>query len=193
VQKPYLVAIYGSPRRGGNTDTLLNEFLKGASSQRCIQRVIVPSELGISPCQGLNQCFKDGACVIKDGMSEILEEVRQASHLVVASPVYFMGPPASLKIFIDRFQPMWAWYNILGREKPDKKERKGFIIITQATKEDTAMYRPTLSILRAFLSVTQFSQAGELIAQGLDEKDDARQDTTLLRQAFEAGKSFITK
>ena len=79
---------------------------------------------------------------------------------------------------------------------PDDKDRrashKAFVIIAGATEEKPAMYRPTISIIKAFFNVTGFDYAGELVATGLDEPDDALGREDLLKQAREAGRHFVS-
>jgi multimeric flavodoxin WrbA len=190
--KGSVLAVLGSPRRGGNTDILAAEFLGGAAAAGFEPRFIIPTDLGMSPCDGMNQCFKTGRCVIQDGMNEAYEDVLSASHILVATPVYFMGPPGSLKSFIDRFQAVWARFEILKEPRPDAASRKGFAIIVGATPEEGKMYRPTLSIIKAFLNVTGFTYSGEILATGLDEKVEAGERQDLLARAFEAGKEFVS-
>ena len=191
-RKGRVLAVLGSPRRDGNTDTLAAEFLRGAAAAGFEPRYIVPTDLGMSPCDGLNQCFKTGECVILDGMNEAYGDVLGASHILIATPVYFMGPPGSLKSFIDRFQALWARFEVLKEPRPDAAGRKGFAIVVGATPEEGKMYRPTLSIIKAFFNVTGFTYAGEIIAGGLDERVEAGERKDLLARAFEAGKEFVS-
>jgi multimeric flavodoxin WrbA len=128
-------------------------------------------------------------------MNEVYDEIVGAKYLLVATPVYFMGPPGSLKGLIDRFQAVWARSAILKTFTPDNPERqedhKAFIIITAATPDRPPMYRPALSIVKAFLNVTGFDCVGQMVAGGLESKDDARARADLLKQAFTAGAAFI--
>jgi multimeric flavodoxin WrbA len=190
-----ITAILGSPRRRGNGDILAHEFLKGAASRGYRHDVIVPTDLAISPCDGGNQCLADGNCIIRDGMNEIYDRVLASTRLLIATPVYFMGPPGSLKCFIDRFQAVWARSAILKTFDPDTPERRSshraFVIYTCAAKKDPKMYRPAVSIIKAFLNVTGFAYAGELIAAGLEKMDAASGRPDLLKQAFSAGRSFV--
>jgi multimeric flavodoxin WrbA len=192
VVKREILAVLGSPRREGNTDTIAAEFLRGTSSAGFEPRFIIPTDLGLSPCDGMNQCFKTGTCVIKDGMNDIYEQVLKATHILIATPVYFMGPPGSLKSFIDRFQAVWARFEVLGKPRPDAGIRKGFAIIAGATPDRGAMYRPTMSIIKAFFNVTGFSLAGSIVATGLDDKADAAGRKDLLPTAFQAGAEFVS-
>jgi multimeric flavodoxin WrbA len=191
-----ITAILGSPRRRGNSDVLAMEFLKGAEDRGFGLEVIVPSDLGIGPCDGDGYCLKDGNCIIRDGMNEIYGQVLESRYLLIASPVYFMGPPGSLKGFIDRFQAVWARGAVLKTFDPDSAERRArhraFAIITGATEARPSMYRPTVSIIKAFLNVTGFDYSGEMIATGLDGPDDALKRDDLLKQAREAGIRFVS-
>jgi multimeric flavodoxin WrbA len=172
------------------------EFLKGAGQKGLTHRLIVPSDLGISPCDGAGRCMKSGNCIIRDGMNDIYGQVLESRYLLIASPVYFMGPPGSLKAFIDRFQAVWARGALLGTFDPDSAERRAghraFAIITGATEDKPSMYRPTLSIIKAFLNVTGFDYSGELIATGLEGPADLLKREDLLKQAREAGLQFAS-
>lgn len=186
----HLTCILGSPRRGGNSDTLAERFIQGASTLRIRSQVIIPSELGINWCTGDNQCFRDGNCIIRDGMNEIYETVINSKWLLIATPVYFMGPPASLKAFIDRFQAVWARARILKTFDPDDPERrknhKAYLILV-ASQTDDKVLKPALSIIKAFINVIGFSYAGELLANGLDLKQDASLRNDLLERAYSMG------
>jgi multimeric flavodoxin WrbA len=194
-----VVAILGSPRRGGNSDALAAEFLRGASSgatggQGTAHKTIIPSDLGLAACDGDNRCFAEGKCVIRDGMNEIYDEVLSATHLLIATPVYFMGPPGSLKCFIDRFQAVWARAAVLKTFDPDARDRRAahraFAIYACAAKDAPNIWRPAVSIVKAFCNVTGFDYAGEIIATGLEAPDDVTRRDDLVKQAFAAGQAF---
>jgi multimeric flavodoxin WrbA len=191
-----ILAVLGSPRRGGNSDRLALEFLRGCESAGLGHDTIVPADLGLSPCDGSNRCFADGRCVIRDGMNEIYERVLEARYLLVATPVFFMGPPGSLKSFIDRFQAVWARSAVLKTFDPDDPRRrashKAFAIFTCAVEDRPAIYRPAVSIVKAFFNVAGFGYAGDLVATGLEGPGDAEARRELLRQAFDAGAAFVS-
>jgi len=191
-----VLAILGSPRRRGNSDTLAFEFLRGAASQGRGHTTLIPTELGLAPCDGQNTCFKDGRCVIRDGMNDIYEKVLDAPYLLIATPVYFMGPPGSLKAFIDRFQAVWARSAILGKFNPDSPERRSghrvFAIIVGATEDKPDMYRPTRSIIKAFSNVIGFEYAGDIVAAGLDKADEAAERPALMEETFTAGRALVS-
>ena len=193
---PVVTAILGSPRRHGNSDTLAMEFLRGAEAEGYKHKLIVPSDLGISPCDGGNQCFQDGRCIIRDGMNEVYDDILSSRYLLIATPVYFMGPPGTLKSFIDRFQAVWARSALLKTFDPDsearRRDHKAYAILVGATSGKPGMYRPTLSIVKAFFNVAGFDHTGELLATGLDRLGDAVERPDLIEQAFRAGRGFVS-
>ena len=103
-----VLGIAGSARRGGNTDLLLAEVMKGAQSQGAEVNTIVLNDLDILPCQHCDACFEAGVCKLKDDMQSVYRELEKADRIVLASPVQFMGPSAQLKAMIDRCQALWA-------------------------------------------------------------------------------------
>jgi multimeric flavodoxin WrbA len=191
-----VLAILGSPRRRGNSDTLAFEFLRGAASRGYGRSVLIPSEMGLAACDGRNRCFSDGRCAIRDGMNEIYDKVLEATHVLIATPVYFMGPPSTLKAFIDRFQAVWVRSALLGEFDPDSPERRSrhkvFAIIVGATEDKPAMYKPTQSILKAFSNIIGFQYSGELVADGLDRAGDAAKRDDLMKRAFTAGRTLVS-
>ena len=85
-----VLILSGSPRRGGNSDTLCDRFAKGALDAGNEVEKIFVAEKKIQPCLGCYYC-KDhgGECVYKDGMADILQKIIDCDVLVLSSPVYF--------------------------------------------------------------------------------------------------------
>ena len=103
-----VLILSGSPRKGGNSDILCDEFAKGATESGHNVEKIHVSEKNIHPCIACYHCSKNsGACVFKDDMAEILQKMIDADVLVLASPVYFYSIDAQLKAVIDRTVARW--------------------------------------------------------------------------------------
>jgi len=102
-----VVMINGSPRAKGNSDLLCDEFARGARESGHTVEKISLREYTVNPCKACYACFQTGKCVQKDDMASILEKVKQAEVLVLASPTYFMTMSGQMKIFIDRLLPEW--------------------------------------------------------------------------------------
>ncbi len=70
-----ILILSGSPRKGGNTDLLVEAFVKGASQKHHVE-VMSVRDYKVNPCMGCNACFKskDNICAQKDDMSLIYAE-----------------------------------------------------------------------------------------------------------------------
>ena len=94
----------GSPRKGGNSDILCDEFLRGAREAGHQVEKVRPTEKKIAPCLGCYYCASHGGeCVRRDDMADLLQQMIDADVIVLASPVYFYSINAQLKAVIDRF------------------------------------------------------------------------------------------
>ena len=99
-----VLILSGSPRKGGNSDLLCDEFLRGAREAGHEAEKLRVAEKRIAPCSGCYYCTaRYGACVHKDDMAEVLQKMIDADVIVLASPVYFYSINAQLKAVIDRF------------------------------------------------------------------------------------------
>ena len=188
-----VLGIAGSPRRGGNTDLLLAELLKGAASQGAEVKTIVLNNLEISPCQHCDACMKTGNCRIPDDMQMIYRELETADVIVLASPVQFMGPTAQMKAMIDRCQALWSRKYVL--KKPplgEEKKRKGFFISVGGTRFAN-IFEPSIAIVKTLFKVIDVTYAGDLLFKGIDEKGAITKHSDALQQAFLAGQKLAAK
>lgn len=98
-----VLILSGSPRKGGNSDVLCDEFARGAAERGNAVEKIRIAEKTVGYCRACYFCKKSGgACVIKDDMAEILQKMIDADVIVLSSPVYFYSIDAQLKAVIDR-------------------------------------------------------------------------------------------
>jgi multimeric flavodoxin WrbA len=188
-----VLGIAGSPRRGGNTDLLLAEFMKGAAGQRAEVKTIILNNLKISPCQHCDACLKTGICKIKDDMQTIYPELEQADIIVLASPIHFMGVTAQMKEMIDRCQALWSRKYVL-KVPPlgDRRERKGFFISVGGRRIPN-LFEPTLVMIKSFFHILDVTYAGDLLFTGIDEKGAIAKHPDALKQAFLAGEKLVAE
>ena len=185
-----VLGIAGSPRRGGNTDLLLAEVLKGAASRGAEVKTIILNDLDITPCQHCDACLEAGNCRIQDDMQMVYKELEQADRIVLASPIQFMGVTAQMKAMIDRFQALWARKYVL-KLPPlgDRRERKGFFISVGGRKI-TNLFEPALVMVRTVFRVLDIAYAGDLLFPGVDEKGAITEHPDALKQAFLTGQKL---
>lgn len=103
-----ILIISGSPRKKGNSQSLCEQFQKGAEEKGHNVKLVRLMDRKIGFCRACDACMKNGgACVLKDDMAELLRQFQEADVIVLATPVYFYGISAQMKTFIDRTYPIW--------------------------------------------------------------------------------------
>ncbi|MBQ9647533.1 MAG: flavodoxin family protein [Oscillospiraceae bacterium] len=174
-----VLILSGSPRRGGNSDLLCDEFLRGALEAGNDAEKIFIRGKKIAPCAACYYCKDhDGACAIKDDMAEVLDKMQAADVIVMASPVYFYSIDAQMKAVIDRCVARWT--NIPNKEF--------YYIMTSAEDSDTVM-DCTLECFRGFAACLDGAvEKGVICGKGVYEKGSV-QSKAVMREAYEMGKA----
>ena len=172
-----ILILSGSPRKGGNTDLLVEAFAKGASQKHHVEVVSV-HDYKVNPCLGCNACFKNeaNACVQKDDMSLIYEKMSRADLLVIASPVYFYGLSAQLKAIIDRL------HNPIRDTFPIKKMT--LLLVGAATL--TELFDSILAQYRLCLNFFKLEDAGRLLVRGVKDRGDIM-NTDAMNEVYKLG------
>jgi multimeric flavodoxin WrbA len=102
VNKKVLV-LSSSPRRGGNSDLLCDQFINGSKEAGHVTEKIFLKDKKINYCTGCGTCIDRGKnCPQKDDMAEVLEKMISADVIVMATPVYFYTMCGQMKTLIDR-------------------------------------------------------------------------------------------
>ncbi len=164
----FILGIAGSPRRGGNTDKMLEAALRGASAEGFATRTLVVALADIGWCRECGGCSSGGECVRSDGMTAVYPLLDQAAGLVVATPTFFATVPAVLKALLDRCQPYWARRYLLG-EPPAPKRPAGLLIAAGGGGPGGVECVETP--VRSALTVAGFSFVETIVAE-VDEPDD---------------------
>ena len=102
-----IIAINGSPRKNGNTAILLNKALEGAAAQGAETELINLYDLNYKGCISCFACkLKDGKsygqCICKDGLTSVLESIKQADALLLGSPIYFGAVTGAMRSFMSQ-------------------------------------------------------------------------------------------
>jgi len=187
-----VLGIGGSPRKGGNSDILLKRLLKGARDESVAAREIQLRDYQFQACIGCERCRKDKRCTgLQDGMQLIYPEIREASGLVLASPIYNYNMTALMKSFIDR---LYCFYNF-GDERPGQwssqlanQGRKAIIAVVgeQATREAAGMDL-TLEAMRRPVKALGYEVIDELPVLGIFHKGKVKEYPQVLEQAESLG------
>lgn len=187
-----VLGISGSPRKGGNTETVLAAFMKGAEDAGAETKTVRLVDLSYRNCRGCNACCKKGVCVLSDDITPLLEEVLSADVLVLASPIYSMTMTADLKGFIDRGQVLWARKFITKTLKFSDEHVKSHIGVFLSTsgKDIPHVFDAAFPVARAFLHDAGFSYKDNVLFPGMDEKGGAKVWTESSDEAYARGKEI---
>jgi len=187
-----VLGIFGSPRKGGNTDLLLEEALKGAIQEGAQVERIHLADLHVLPCKECHGCDRTGECIVEDDMQAIYPKLMEADIVFLASPIFFYGITGWAKALVDRSQAIWVRKYLLKDPSfsTEVKKRKGFFISVGATKGQK-LFEGAILTVKYFFDAIHAEYAGDLLVRGVDAKGDILKQTDILRQAFEAGRTLV--
>ena len=188
---PKIIAIYGSPRRKGNTARLLQRAVEGAREGGAEVEEIILRDLKMSPCLEIYGCKNAGECRLKDDFQTARDQILASQGLMLASPVFFYTVSAHTKILMDRFQSLWVkkyWIDKTPKGQPTA-QRKGLFISVGATK-GKKLFDGILLSLKYFFDVIDMKLWKALLYRGLDFEGDVLKFPAYLDEAYEAGKEF---
>jgi len=177
-----VLAIVGSPRRGGNTEILVDEILKGAQEAGAQVEKIMLGDLTIAPCQACYACREGGKCIQADDMEDLLGKMKASEVWVLGTPVYWWGPSAQLKAFVDR------WFS--KAFEPERKptfEGKRVILAVPMGDSDPATGRHVVGMFADALKFVKADLFASILAPGAYDAGDVRKDSGLLEKARQVG------
>jgi multimeric flavodoxin WrbA len=186
-----IAAIYGSPRRNGNSATLLNHALQGALDAGASIENIVLRDLNISPCLEIYGCKEAGQCVIQDDFQKVYEQILSCQGLILASPIFFYTVSSHTKILMDRCQSLWVkkyWIDKVpyGQWEP---KRKGLFISVGATTGQK-LFEGALLTVKYFFDTLDIKMDKALLYRGLDFEGDVLTHPEYLKEAYTMGNDF---
>lgn len=176
-----ILVFVGSPRKGGNTDTLANAFIEGALDAGHEVEKITLQNHKISGCLGCDYCMKNrGACVQKDDMQMIYDKLNKADVVVLATPLYFFGFSSQIKKVIDRL------YALLSGSLPNKQS----ILLAVYGSQDSHEINGLLSQYEMIASALNWRNLGEISAKGVLKKGDISNHPSIA-EANKLGRNII--
>ena len=175
-----VLGIVGSPRRGGNTEVLVDKVLAGAAGDGALVEKVILNELDIVPCQACNGCRESGGCVQQDDLAALLAQMERSQVWVLGTPVYWWGPTAQFKAFLDR------WYGI---ERAMFRRRRVILAIPLGGSADYA--RHTVGILTDVVDYLGMRLIATVLAPGAYRQGAVRGQAHVLAEAHRAGQEAV--
>ena len=176
-----VLGIIGSPRIGGNTEVLVDEVFAGAKEAGASVERIILNNLDIKPCQACNSCYKTGHCMHKDDMPSLLEKMTNSDLWILGTPIYWWGPTAQFKAFLDR------WYHPKHQEFKGKK----VIIVIPLGGGHERYARHTVGLLEDVFNYLNIELVDTILAPGYNRRGEVGKNTNLLEKARKAGKEAL--
>ena len=176
-----VLAIVGSPRRKGNTDILVDRILSGAKDAGADVEKIHLKGLTIKECDGCYACWKGKLCPKKDDMNDLYPKIDAADVVVFGTPVYWFGPTALLKAFIDRL----IYFNC--PENRPKIAGKAAFIASPFEDTDMETAAPMLAFFEKCFDYLEMKPAGRILVPGVADKGDILKKNKALEQAYQLG------
>lgn len=175
--KKKVLILSGSPRKGGNSDILCDQFARGAAQAGHEVEKIRVAVKNIGYCRACYACKESGVCVIRDDMAGILQKMIDADVIVLASPVYFYSIDAQLKTVIDRSVARWT-----------EVKDKAFYYIVTAADEANASAETTIACFRGYADCVEGArEMGVIYGMGAYEKGEIK-GSPAMSEAYEMGK-----
>ena len=176
-----ILAMVGSPRHGGNTDLLVEEALKGAAEGGAHTEKVFLADLDIGACRGCAACLRNEVewCVQEDDMIALYQKVLSADAIILGTPIYWWGPTAQLKLFIDR------WYALMG-DKRQELQGKTVVLICAMGDTDPATARHTIGMFEDSFSYLGMPFENQLVVSA-HEKGEVATNKEALSEAWHLG------
>lgn len=187
-----VLGIYGSPRRKGNSDILLDKVLEGAKSAGGNVRSIYVRDLKMVGCIECGGCDKTGKCVIKDDMQDVYPMLESADIIFLASPIFFYNVSAYAKALIDRCQAPWR-KRMLTKTREERKSYdsgRGYLIAVGASAGKRLFEGAELTA-KYFFDALDMSYEGAMLVKNVDTKGAILEHPDLLKEAFEFGVNAV--
>ena len=163
-----IVAVNAGPRRGWNTDALITEASRGAESAgAAVDRFDLFRLEGYTGCISCFGCKKEknkGHCICRDGLTPVLDAIRNADGLIIGSPNYLSEMTASFRALYERLVFQSLTYN---RETPCCNEHKIPVLLIMTSNAPDTMYQGLLEryqrTLSTFVGPTKVLVSGDTL------------------------------
>ena len=193
-----VLAFAGSPRRNGNSETLLDWVLAAmAQDPDVVIDKVVLTEAGINPCKGCNACQKLNKCVQRDGMDAIHDKIIDADIIVLAAPIFCMGITAQAKMLIDRAQVFTSRKYVLKLPVVpiERKGKRLGIFISTAGQNWSYVFDAAVPSVKCFFNVIEVKDrdVNYLMVNNVDEKGAILSHPTAKADADKLGAAVIAE
>lgn len=182
-----ILGVVGSPRKNGNTHILISIVLEGARAVGAKTELLFLNDFHILECDGCHACWKTQECCKDDDMKLLYPKISDCDALVFGTPVYWYGPTALMKGFLDRF----VYFNCPPNRKKIKDKPAALAVPFEEESPETAAL--TVAIFEKSLAYLQMQLRGKILVPGVSESGDILKKEESLMEAYMLGKRLATE
>lgn len=185
-----IIILNGSPKKNGNTETLVSWFAEGAFSRNASIEIVRAAFLDykINGCISCRRCqeIKKYECVINDDARAILKKMAKADVIVFATPLYFYGPSAQLKLIMDRMFSLYKWDNRTDTFKTPMKGKT--MVLLLSAYEDIGLK----TVEKSFALIAEYSSMKfrSLLVPNAGESGDVRKIEGIRKKVISLGRTI---
>lgn len=190
-----VLAVSGSPRKGGNSDILMKELLEGVKDRGMSCEGINLTDYHVHPCVGCEGCRKTGMCVkLKDGMQLLYPKIIESKGLILISPTHNYNITAWMKAFIDRLYCFYVFSDQRPRgwkSRLSGQGRKAVVaaVCEQESREDMGF---TLEAMKRPISALGYDVIDELAVFGTFDRGKVAKDKSVMQKARDLGATLAS-
>lgn len=168
-----------SPRKSGNTESLVSEALDGAKNEGAEVELFSLAGKEIKPCDGCYACRETGKCHIKDDMQTLYQKLVEADGLIFGTPIYFYSMTSQAKAIIDRTIALRRPTIRLANKVGGVIAVAGRLGLIDAIKD-----------LYFYIAINHMVPA-DYVAAYASEKGVVRKDEQAMKEAWELGREIV--
>lgn len=171
----------GSPRKKGNTHLLVSKILDGAEAAGADTEILFLGDLNIRECNGCYNCWKGRQCSKKDDMKGLYPKIVESDIIVFGTPVYWYGPTALMKCFIDRF----VYFNC--PENRAKIRGKSAVLAIPFEENSVKTADLLIKFFVKSLGYLEMNIIAKILCPGVSARGDILKKEGILRRGYQIG------
>lgn len=177
-----ILGVVGSPRKKGNTHILVSRILDGAKEEGAETEILFINDLDIRECDGCHNCWKGRRCSKKDDMNVIYPKIIESDVVIFGTPVYWYGPTALMKCFIDRF----VYFNC--PENRSKIKGKAAVLAVPFEEDNIKTADLLIRFFAKSLGYLEMKIIGKILSPGVSARGDILKREGVLKKGYQLGK-----
>jgi multimeric flavodoxin WrbA len=178
-----VIGIVGSPRKNGNTNTLVQQVLEGAAEAGAETRTFMLNDMNFRGCQGCDYCKNHDRCKLEDDLMELFDELALADGVVFGSPIYFGQFTGQMRLFLDRC------YSLINADfSPRLPAGKKAVIIGSQGAPDPAAFKGVYEEFREQISsFMRMDVKDTIVGIGYNAPGEVKDNIKLMEKAKNTG------